>query len=452
MNKTLLILGAGLLSTVAATGKTMEKEMGIQIPSISENDFDCFGTEAVKQKNNSNASSNSCGCEAVATTADEGCGVTKSNNDDCSSTPVVASQGCDATGIVNASAFGNTNSVNVGGTSITVGSSNNNNNKSSYGGNVQAEHDAFSDNDDDCGCEDEPQPEKYEVVNGQRVQSAAYTAWLNKKQSNSTSKLNSNATTVKGVAKVAQNASKSAISASKQGHLKDEEGLASKSAIIKKKAAKDNVQRGFKRQNEEKGINEENECVENGEMNLGFENSGNRKLIDNVSGCEEKIVHEEVVKDCNCNEKVNRKVWLKKHLDKKHLRQEDGLNKKDTTIRQAGANKNGVMRKHRTAGQGARYHSDCDENDTFIDTDAATKRNELSKSDFENFGKTEAATDSNQSNETLQNAKACASNSEDSDNQGTVANTADVSNSNNRQQQDITVPIQVIKRPRADTC
>lgn len=448
MNKTLLILGAGLLSTVSVTGKTMEKEMGIQIPSISENDFDCFGTEPVKQNNNNVASSNSCGNVASLAIANEGSGVAKSNNDDCSSTPVVASQGCDASGIVNTSAFGNSNSVSVGGTSITVGS---NNNKSSYGGNVQAEHEAFND-DDDCGCEDEPEPEKYEIVNGQRVQSAAYTAWLNKKQSNNKSKLNSNATTIKGVAKVAQNASKSAISASKQGHLKDEEGLASKSAIIKKKAAKDNVQRGFKRQNEEKGINEENECVENGEMNLGFENSGNRKLIDNVSGCEEKIVHEEVVKDCNCNEKVNRKVWLKKHLDKKHLRQEDGLNKKDTTIRQAGANKNGVMRKHRSAGQGARYHSDCDENDTFIDTDAASKRNELTKSDFENFGKTEAASDSNQSNETLQNAKACASNSEDNDAQGTVTNTADVSNSNNRQQQDVTVPIQVIKRPRADTC
>jgi hypothetical protein len=339
----------------------------------------------------------------------------------------------------------------VAGSTITVGEDNNNV-KGCYGGDVQAEHEAF--NDDDCGCENEPEPERYEIVNGERVETAAYRKWLAKKQANTANKTVASTQAIKEIAKVAQSASKSAISATKQGQLKDEEGLASKSAIVKKSAAKDKVQRGFKRQNEEKGINEENECIENGEMNLGFENSGNRKLIDNVSGCEEKIVHEEVLKDCNCNEKVNRKVWLKKHLDKKHLRQEDGLNKKDTTIRQAGANKNGLMRKHRSAGQGAKYHSDNDENNTFIDTDAASKRNEINKADFENFGKTECDSEAEKSCEQAQSAKCLDAACEDNETEGQVANLKDVNNACKQTKQEVTVPVKVIKRPRvqADKC
>lgn len=438
MKQTLFILGAGIISAVAAT-KGEEANCGIKIPAISESDFDCFNTyNAPTIKDKACDSPSTCGNDTgIVASGSSGCG------DQAGSVGSAGSQ----SGSV---AIANSNSN----TSATAVANGNNGANGGYGnnGNVAAGNNAqIGDNDfngnnleDDCFGEEATvaAPTRYTTVNGKRVETSAYKAWAKKQQANKQNLTSAAQNSNTAAAKIDRSNSSSDLSATKGGQLKNEDAMENASSNLKKNTSSDKVQRGFRRQNEEKGLATEKECVENGEMNLGFEKSGNHKLIDNVSGCEEKIVHEEVIKDCNCNEKVNRKVWLKKHLDKKHLKQEEGSCNKDTRIKQTGANKNGLMRKHRTAGQGARFHSCNDEASKDMECESKSARNEIKKQDFDNFGAQKRANaDASDNSQVQVNKRLYSANQENSDEDANSNDNAqDNSNDQNENETSVAAP------------
>lgn len=133
----------------------------------------------------------------------------------------------------------------------------------------------------------------------------------------------------------------------KQLHERAKEMTKSRHAEAKAKDFRDSL--------EDFGLSASGMSHDEGEMMLGYEGKGSKKLLTNLDVMEEDIVHEEIVRDRNCNEKVNKKIWKKKHENRKHVGECSNRVSNKKAIKGKGKGKGAYLKKQKLNGKGARF-------------------------------------------------------------------------------------------------